>query len=410
MIMKAVHVISRFSPSHWGGAEEVVWNLAGHQAAQNYEVQVLTTKDAVSRRNGLGATTDAELTWTTADFRVRCFSYLVPASNADLRHVWVSRGIHMVSPTMAMAMLALPRRATVAHLHLHNGITTTAAFCCLLRGIPYILHLHSRYDVESGSEDCSWLRLPRRVFSHHEALRRAASILCLTEPQATRLRELLPGKNVLAVPNGVEPRRFTGGNSLSFRKKYGLQDRVVLLNVAKVYPLKNQFFLIRLLMKLKKRLPNAALVLVGYVEDHEYFSRIQQEICRLGLEKDVRVIPGLPPNSQELRDAYAGADCFLLPSLEESFALVVLEAWVNRLPVVASVTEGTSSLLRSGLNGLLVSSFRELDWIASITKVVGDGAFRQTLVENGCNAASTEYSWKNIAERIECLYQAVAKK
>jgi glycosyltransferase involved in cell wall biosynthesis len=76
------------------------------------------------------------------------------------------------------------------------------------------------------------------------------------------------------------------------------------------------------------------------------------------------VLGTLPPNvvvgktvpHRWLRDEYAQADVFVLPSIDDSFGLVTLEALSSGLPVVVSSGAGTSELITHGRDGLVVPS------------------------------------------------------
>jgi glycosyltransferase involved in cell wall biosynthesis len=68
----------------------------------------------------------------------------------------------------------------------------------------------------------------------------------------------------------------------------------------------------------------------------------------------VRVHHGLGPNSPELLRLFAEADVFVLPSLGECLAVVLMEATAAGLPVVTTDVGALGEALRPGESGLLI--------------------------------------------------------
>jgi glycosyltransferase involved in cell wall biosynthesis len=111
-----------------------------------------------------------------------------------------------------------------------------------------------------------------------------------------------------------------------------------------------------------------------------------------------------------LSDAYCAADCLAHPTLEDSFAMVVLEAMAHGLPVVVSGPAhcGISSELVDGTHALLLQDPRNPQMLAeSIGSVLGNSALAQNLRANGQKFAR-EHSWEEAALKYEELYFQVA--
>jgi glycosyltransferase involved in cell wall biosynthesis len=97
------------------------------------------------------------------------------------------------------------------------------------------------------------------------------------------------------------------------------------------------------------------------------------------------------------------ADLLLLPSLSETFGLVILEAWAAGTAVLASRTSGPATLIEDGNNGWLFDldqpeSFHEaLDWALNNSSRVKEMALR------GADIAA-QYSIESLARRMKELY------
>jgi glycosyltransferase involved in cell wall biosynthesis len=109
---------------------------------------------------------------------------------------------------------------------------------------------------------------------------------------------------------------------------------------------------------------------------------------------------------QDVAPAYRAADCLVHPTLEDTFAMVVLEAMAHGLPVVVSSAAycGISSLLSHGADALLLDDPQDAAKLAdTLQQVLGDEALRQQLGSQA-RAFAGRYQWPDIARRQEAVY------
>jgi glycosyltransferase involved in cell wall biosynthesis len=111
---------------------------------------------------------------------------------------------------------------------------------------------------------------------------------------------------------------------------------------------------------------------------------------------------------QDVAPAYRAADCLVHPTLEDTFAMVVLEAMAHGLPVVVSSAAycGISSLLSHGADALLLDDPQDAEKLAgTLNQVLGNEALRQQLGAQARVFAS-RYQWPDIARQQEAVYFA----
>lgn len=111
---------------------------------------------------------------------------------------------------------------------------------------------------------------------------------------------------------------------------------------------------------------------------------------------------------QDVAPAYRAADCLVHPTLEDTFAMVVLEAMAHGLPVVVSSAAycGIASLLSHGDDALLLDDPQDAAKLAdTLRQVLGNEALRQQLGAQA-RAFASRYQWPAIARQQEAVYFA----
>jgi glycosyltransferase involved in cell wall biosynthesis len=115
-------------------------------------------------------------------------------------------------------------------------------------------------------------------------------------------------------------------------------------------------------------------------------------------------------SEEQKRDFFAGLDVFALPSRSDSFGLVLLEAWANRLPNVAYAAGGVAEVVRRESDGLLVSCGDIEALAASLDRLISDSELRRVLGENGKRRTVEEFSWGPKLGRVRDIYESVTGK
>ncbi len=122
-----------------------------------------------------------------------------------------------------------------------------------------------------------------------------------------------------------------------------------------------------------------------------------------------RGVPGVewlgPLSDADLAARFAGATVFCAPSTGgESFGIVLLEAMVARLPIVASAIGGYSDVARHDVEALLVPPCDPGALRDALRRTLDEAALRERLVEAGVERAA-EFSMRGLAEAYALLYE-----
>jgi glycosyltransferase involved in cell wall biosynthesis len=250
-----------------------------------------------------------------------------------------------------------------------------------------------------------WLGWQPWVWTFPQRLRKYDHLV-VTSPRANceRFFDHLVAKatfyrKVTVIPNGTDPEKFDSAAG-DFRKQFGLEDKLVFLNVANYSERKNQEFAVRAFAH--ANLDKAVLVLVGS-EFNSYSERVRRVANELGLTPD-RVIFVERLSREMTYSAFRACDIFVLSATAETQPIVLIEAMVCAKPFVTTDT----GAVRDFPGGYVVRSERAM--AARMKQLAEDPSLRHELGRLGRQAALKSYTWKRVGELWEELLVRLSSK
>jgi phosphatidyl-myo-inositol dimannoside synthase len=195
----------------------------------------------------------------------------------------------------------------------------------------------------------AWCRLP---FVHRSAARHLniiASVSRYTAGLFAELNHINPSRVTFhVIPNGVDIRRADDRSGPE-----SSQEGPVLLSVARLTSWEREgkgiLHTIYALQTVVERFPTIKYRIVGGGDDESYLKTVTRG---LGLEHNVEFLGKI--TDHELDNCYRNANLFVLPSNQEGFGIVYIEAMIFGLPVVAADSAATPEVVVDGQTGRLV--------------------------------------------------------
>ena len=133
-----------------------------------------------------------------------------------------------------------------------------------------------------------------------------------------------------------------------------------------------------------------------------------QDMAReLGIEKHIRFLSPRPP--AELVTIYRAADVVAVPSYNESFGLVAMEAQASGTPVVAARVGGLPIAVAEGETGLLVDSHDPVEWADALAQLLDDDDTRIRMGQDAVLHAAN-FSWSATASTLASVYTDVLSR
>ncbi len=295
--------------------------------------------------------------------------------------------------------IALTRRHTFDVIHSHMY-----PYLRFLRSKIRAVHFHNNPHSLSEQDLAQSVR--------HSDLQ-----LGVSEFVTEQLRRRLPGKTSMhTVYNGVNLAAF-GAEQLQadrqrWRDLWGLgDDDIAFLYAGAIVPQKGVLELCRAYALLSGAAPSAHLVLAGdgglwdmTIQRHAGAQECHADVLRL-LERvpqphNVHALGRV--NSAQMPGVYAACDVLVVPSHNETFSLVALEAMAAGRPVIASSVGGLPEVVLPG-TGLLVPPYDASGLEAAMRELVKDAPARQTMGQQA-HARAQRLTWASAAAALDTIY------
>ena len=175
--------------------------------------------------------------------------------------------------------------------------------------------------------------------------------------------------------NSVDIEKFSQKEDNSFRNELGLTDKPIVLFVGNLIKRKN----VDSLLEAKKIAnSNYNLVIVG---DGPLFKKLKKKVE----EENIRDVI-FTGSRNDVENIIPSCDVLVLPSLSESFGLVLIEALACGKPVIGSNVGGITEIITDDV-GLLVNPNKVSSIASAIDRIINDGEFRNLLSSNARDRA-----------------------
>jgi glycosyltransferase involved in cell wall biosynthesis len=214
----------------------------------------------------------------------------------------------------------------------------------------------------------------------------------------------VPGWKTSVIPNGVSAARFERHIDVTAaRRRYhiGAGDPVVLFSGRMEWQ-KGPDLLMEAMPAVLRAHPGAKLVYVG---DGSMRPGVENRARNLGVAHAVRLLGRR--DEAEIAALYQASDVVCLPSRNEPFGIVILEAWSAGKPVIVTDQGGASEVVRHEHTGLHVSPAPDsIAW--GIINLFADLERARRMGANGREESATRYTWRTIAQQTSDVYALAA--
>ncbi|GIK15873.1 MAG: glycosyl transferase family 1 [Planctomycetota bacterium] len=272
-------------------------------------------------------------------------------------------------------------------------------------GRPVILTMHSTEFGRCGN--CLWDDvMSRRIRDlEWEVTYLADRVICVSRTLTREVHEQyqVPADKLFSVYNGVDVAKYNAHVDVAaVRRRFeiGAEDPCVLF-AGRITWQKGPDLLVEAVPSVLKQHPRAKVLFAG---EGDMRPRLQDRAAKLGLSSTVRFLGHR--TSGDLVGLFKSADLVCVPSRNEPFGIVILEAWSASKPVVATRIGGPAEFVENHRTGLTVEA--EIVPIGeALHHVLEDKQRARWMGENGRREAESRFTWDHAALATENVYETL---
>ncbi len=264
------------------------------------------------------------------------------------------------------------------------GASKEAPYICSIKGIIAEELQHERGRV----------RLLFTLLAKLEGAnaRRADRVITTSEYCRQKIVEHygVPRERIGIVPEGINVRRW---EKLVYPRSLTPNPQpMVILCVARHYPRKHIGDLIRAFALIHTRVPHVRLRIVGDGPEHGTLIALA---AQLQVAHKVTFTGSIA--DEDVHREYAGCDVFCLPSVQEGFGIVFLEAMAAGKPIVSTTAAAIGEVVQHGETGVLVPPGDVHALAGALLFLLGNADMRARYGANGRRRVQ-RYDWQHVVE------------
>jgi glycosyltransferase involved in cell wall biosynthesis len=368
-----------------GGLGVHVTELAAGMQRRGHDVHVLTRRNGQHHYDRIDGVHYHRVDHGLSDNSVECMDYMCKA---------MAHRFHEVTSMIGKFELT----------HAHDWSAANAMkYAMDGYGTPGVLTMHSTEYGRAGNifHDgfARWIRDTEAAGCHN-----ASAVIAVSHFLADELRRIYQVSNgkVHIVPNGVSYHAYNGFIDPAVVKgRYGIAPMApTILALGRMTTQKGMDMLVEAVPMVLASYPETKFILVGGGPERDAIVRRAHEV---GAAHAIVFLES--PSREECIDLKRACDIVAVPSRNEPFGIIVLEAWAAGKPVVATLAGGPREFIWHDVNGFLVDT-NPGGLAHGIGSLLADHEHCRALGANGRRAVEDRFHWDNVAAFTEGVYHA----
>ncbi len=362
--MKVAILIQLFPPKWLGGTEIATYNIARELAKKGHEIHIITMTDGRLSRESKGKGFYVHrLAWQKIKF------------------------LGIISLWLKIVLLLKKINPEIIQVQ-GLGIALPAFLAKKFFRKPYIIYCR-------GSDVYLPWKFKKTISKM--ILKNADLVISLTNDMAKETKKIY-NREIKVIPNGINLERFENLSRDKIRQKLEIKDEKIILFVGGLKPVKGLQYLIEAMDIIKKKEPEAKLILIGEGEERKNLEKL---VKKLNLKNNV-IFVGKVPN-EKVPEYLVAADIFVLSSISEGFPNTILEAMASGLSIVATKVGGLAEIIKDGKNGFLVKPKNPQEIAEKILLLFENDNLKEKISKNNKEEVK-KYSSENIIRKLEKIY------
>ena len=256
---------------------------------------------------------------------------------------------------------------------------------------PRWLRHAPRVGVPIFHIECDWATNPHYL----RMLRDCDATIVCTEAERDFV-EARGGRSIAVAGAGADPARFDQRDGARIRAQYGIGGRPVVGFIGRQDALKGAATLIDAMGTVWLETPDAMLLMAGPSAHRD--EAVSQRLAGLSPCDRAKVVLIDDFSNADGPSIIDACDIVALPSVEESFGIVFVEAWMCGKPVIGGDIASTRCVIDRGVDGWTVTPFDAKDLACKILDLLADPERRACFGARGRAKAVDRYNWDRVTD------------
>lgn len=246
----------------------------------------------------------------------------------------------------------------------------------------------------------------KKDFLHTKLYGRLKKTMALTEIQKQSLLNCLPldDKDIQVIPNSVDMEKFKNLKPKirhKIRSELGILDNEKLIGVVgRLDPWKGQYELLNAFKEVHKKYSDTKLIVIGdEVSGTKYNQKLYDFVTENSLQDNV-IFKGFQKNIHEWMYSL---DIFVMPSYEEAFGIVLVEAMAAGKPCLSTNAGGVPDIITNNEIGVLVQPRSDKELVRGLECYLSDWDKALDVGKNAQTNAFNTYDMNKIFKEIKSL-------
>ena len=286
-------------------------------------------------------------------------------------------------------------------LHVHSAVPDGHGVLLLNHDydLPVVLSIHGR-DIYSTA--------PKSPLHHRlvgTVLARAERVVVASDKVKKLILDRFPRvREPIIIPYGIDTALFASSAAARTDAASPCSGPLLLI-VGYLIGRKNHKAVISAVSRLRETYPHIRLRIAGFGPEEAAL----RSLCRqLGVSENVEFL-GLC-SRERVRHLMSECDVFVMPSWDEAFGIVYIEAMSQGKPVIGSRGEGIADTISDGETGFLVDPDDVDELTAKIRLVIENKDLAQRVGKAGRELVLREFTWQKNVDRLMEVYQELIEE
>ena len=205
---------------------------------------------------------------------------------------------------------------------------------------------------------------------------------------------------LIVINNGIDLNIITRCYDRKIYDEY--KDKRLLLSISNLINIKGIDYNIRAMARLLKKHHNLIYFIIGDGKERYSLEKLAKD---LNINSNVKFLGYL--GYRKTMEYISICDVFSLPSWEEGFGVVYLEAMAHGKPVIACKDQGISDIIKDGENGLLIKPKNVEMLVEAIDFLISNPKKAQKIGDRGRKMVLNNYTWEKNVQKTIKIYNEV---